>query len=646
MSEHETRESTTGEGTGLSAVAVPLLALGMLGAAIYFGSAPPRKPAPLAATAPKAAAAAVDPLPSWNDGETKRAILDFVAAVTREGADTFVPPAERVAVFDNDGTLVCEKPIAHGAYLIERIRALVEKQPELAHEEPFASLVNGDLEMIRRLGRKFFMDLTYSTIAGVPEEQLEADVQAFLETTRHPTFDAAWGDTTYQPMRELMQLLRAKGFTVWICSGSGVHFMRPAAAAWYGVGPEHVIASRPRTTLAEHAAGDAADDGPNRGLHLLVHPELEVLNDQESKPVSIGERIGRRPIFAAGNVGTAGDVAMLRWSQSGRRPSLQLLVLHDDAQREMAYGEPAGQSLSAAEKYGWHVVSMARDWREVFAKPLVKREAATEPPPASVPTPVATEPPPAPEPPPAAATSRWDEELAAYAEADVHPPQPGGVVLLGSSNIRMWNTLADDFPGMEVTNRGVGGCRLTELAEFGPRLVAAAAPRVIVVSAGTNDIADGLSTPEIVAAFEGLVAALREAQPQATIVFLAVAPSIKRWEQRERQAEVNAAIRDAITARAEAVVEYLDTNAALMGSDGMPAAECFLDDLQHPSTIGNARRAALLRPVLMRLLEPAAVSSGPPSAAEPPVAPEPTPEPAAPATETEPVPAAVLEPVP
>jgi len=272
----------------------------------------------------------------------------------------------------------------------------------------------------------------------------------------------------------------------------------------------------------------------------------------------------------------------------------------------------------------------------------VKREAAAEPPSASTPPP---EPPPAPEPPSAGPASRWDDELAAYAEADVaHPPQPGGVVLLGSSNIRMWNTLADDFPDMEVTNRGVGGCRLTELAEFGPRLVAAAAPRVIVVSAGTNDIADGLSTPEIVAAFEGLVAALREAQPQSAIVFLAVAPSIKRWEQRGRQAEVNAAVRDAIAARGEAAIEYLDANAALMGPDGTPAAECFLDDLQHPSTIGNARRAALLRPVLVRLLEPAVAE--PSSAPEPPLAPEPTPDPAAPATETQPAAAAVLEPVP
>ena len=176
-------------------------------------------------------------------------------------------------------------------------------------------------------------------------------------------------------MQELIALLRSRGFTVWICSGSGIHFMRPAAEAWYGIGPEHVIASRSTTEMREIETTEElpAGSSPNRRLALFVKPELEVLNDQDRKPVSIGEQIGRRPIFAAGNVGTTGDIAMLRWSQSSRRPNLQLLVLHDDAERELAYDEPTNASLKAAEQYGWQVVRMASDWKRIFAKPLQRQ---------------------------------------------------------------------------------------------------------------------------------------------------------------------------------------------------------------------------------------------------------------------------------
>ena len=180
---------------------------------------------------------------------------------------------------------------------------------------------------------------------------------------------------------------------------------------------------------------------------------------------------------------------------------------------------------------------------------------------------------------------------------------PGGIVLLGSSNIRMWNTLADDFPGMNVVNRGVGGCRLVELVEFAPRLVAASKPRVIVVGAGTNDVNAGTLTADIRAAFERLVDTLRRDHPDATIAFLAISPTVKRWEQRDRQEEANAAIKAFIDTRGESKLVYLDANAAFLGADGTPAPECFLDDMQHPSTIGNARRAELMRPALKDLLE-------------------------------------------
>jgi lysophospholipase L1-like esterase/phosphoserine phosphatase len=583
-----------GRGSGaLLADAKPFLALaGAVAVAILFARtvAPPGPPAAPAVPGVAAPSALGDPLPSWNDGPTKRKIRAFLADVTRLGATTFVPPDERVAVFDHDGTLVCEKPIVHGAFLVERVRKFVAAHPELAHEEPYATLVGGDIEFIRKLGKKFFADLTFTTLAGVPEESLEADVREFLATARHPVFDVPFGDVTFQPMKELVALLRANGFTVWICSGSGVHFMRPAAAAWYGIGPEHVIASRSTSSLQEIEPASPPPPGasPNRRLALVVQPNLEVLNDEARKPVSIGEQIGRRPIFAAGNVGTGGDVEMLRWSQSSPRPNLQLLVLHDDADREMAYGEPTNESLDAAAKYGWQVVKIARDWNRMFTKPLTKRHPATA---GQVPSA-------APQP------AGWEKDIAAYERRDAEqPPIPGGVCLVGSSNIRLWTTLADDFPGMNVVNRGVGGCRLTELAEFAPRLVAAAKPKAIVVSAGTNDIGSGATAQEVLDGFQRLVVNLRADLPDVTIAFLAIAPSIKRWEQQEQQAAANDAVKAFISSSGDLKLRYLDANAGLLRPDGTPDPACFMEDLQHPSVQGNARRAAILRPEFQALLD-------------------------------------------
>ena len=540
----------------------------------------------------------IDPLPSWNEGPTKQSILDFVQKVSRQGSDTFVPVAERIAVFDHDGTLVCEKPIVHGMFLIDRVRALAEQQPEIAYEEPYATLMTGDIDFVRRLGKKYFLDLMFSTLAGVPEEKLEADTRQFLETARHPVFDVPYCDVTYQPMKELIALLRSHDFSIWICSGSGVHFMRPAAEDWYGIGPERVIASRAVSELREvdgvgESDATAAAGSPNRQLELVVMPHLHVLNDEERKPVSIGEHIGRRPIFAAGNVGSTGDIEMLRWSQSSRRPSLQVLVLHDDAERELAYGEASNDSLEAAEKYGWSVVRMATDWNRIFARPLEKKQAAPTPNPSA----------PALSPP-----GRGENEIAAFEKADrEQPPAPGGVVVLGSSNIRMWDTLDGDFPGLNVINRGVGGANLAELAEVALRLVPTAKPRAVVVSAGGNDIAAGATAEAVRDAFALLVKNLRAELPDVKIAFLALLPSEKRWEQRDRQREANEAVRDYIAARVAAEGDaagmiYIDANAAVLGPDDLPAVECFLDDKLHPSTIGNARRATIIRPQLHDLL--------------------------------------------
>lgn len=357
-----------GKAGSASAVAVPLVALGLLGVAVWLGSMPPPQPAAPPAAEPAAAAPKpVDPLPSWREGETKRAILEFVEAVSDADSPRFVPPPERIAVFDHDGTLACEEPILNALFLVERVRGLVERRPELATEEPFATLLTGDLEFARRLGRRLLNELAAAASEGRTVEELEADVKAFLATTRHPVFDVALREVVFQPMEELLALLRARGFTVWLCSGSSVHFLRPLAAEWYGVEPAQVIGSRLKLSLRE--PGEEGD--PEAGRQLVVLPELEHFNDGPEKPVSIATRLGRRPIFAAGNVG-GGDLEMLRWSQQGDRPSLQLLVLHDDADREVASDTEADAVLELAARQGWLIISMARDWERVFASPLRK----------------------------------------------------------------------------------------------------------------------------------------------------------------------------------------------------------------------------------------------------------------------------------
>ncbi len=377
--EHDAPPPTRQPGPSFaSAVAVPLLALGLLGAAVWLGSMPSWRaepPARPASGSTKPAAAQVDPLPSWRPGPNKRAILDFVAAVTDTDGQKFVPPAERIAVFDHDGTLACERPLLNGLFIIDRVRDLVAREPALASEEPYATLLSGDLEFMRRLGTRFLNDVLAVTLDGVPESELDADVREFLASTRHPLFGVPLETMAYEPMKELLEFLRRHDFSIWICSGSSVHFMRPLAESWYGIAPERVIGSRPRAVMVEAAA--ETDTGAPR-IDIVLLPELELLNDGPQKPVSIATHIGRQPILAVGNIG-GGDQEMLRWSQSSSRPNLQCLVLHDDADRELAYGEAA--DVDAARAAGWHVISMESDWGRVFAEPLRQkgRSPAAEP---------------------------------------------------------------------------------------------------------------------------------------------------------------------------------------------------------------------------------------------------------------------------
>ena len=357
-----------------SAVAVPLLALGLLAAAVWLGSIPsqPQQPSAGSAVQPLPPAKPVDPLPSWNQGPTKQAILAFVAAVTDEAGPDFVPVPERVAVFDHDGTLACERPLLNGLFIVEQVRGLVARDPSLASEEPYATLLSGDLEFMRRLGRRFVNEVAAATLDGVPATVLDADVRAFLASARHPLFDVPLAEVSYTPMKELLDLLGKNGFSVWLCSGSSVHFIRPLAEAWYGIGPDRVIGSRPRGVMVE-APGEDGAESPR--LDMVLLPEIELFNDGPQKPVSIAAQVGRRPILAVGNV-AGGDLEMLRWSQSSGRLNLQLIVLHDDADREVDYGDQGDSDLEAARRAGWHIVSMASDWNRVFANPLVKQQTS------------------------------------------------------------------------------------------------------------------------------------------------------------------------------------------------------------------------------------------------------------------------------
>ena len=303
---------------------------------------------------------AAEPLASWNDGEAKRAIVGFVARVTRPGSPEFVPPAERIAVFDNDGTLWAEQPMYFQLlFALDRVKALAPRHPEWTQEEPFASLLRGDLKAALAGGEHAMLEIVMATHAGMTTEEFEQIVKGWLATARHPETKRPYVEMVYRPMLELLAYLRANGFKTFIVSGGGIEFMRPWAEAVYGIPPEQVIGSSVRTRF------EMRDGKP-----VLVRlPELDFIDDKAGKPVGINSRIGRRPIFAFGN--SDGDIQMLEWATAGPGPRLGLLVHHDDGSREFAYDRrsPFGRldlGLDAAPRRGWTVVSMRHDWASIF----------------------------------------------------------------------------------------------------------------------------------------------------------------------------------------------------------------------------------------------------------------------------------------
>jgi hypothetical protein len=305
-------------------------------------------------------AAAAEPLPSWNKGQAKRAIVDFVQLVTEAGGADFVPIPERIAVFDNDGTLWTEKPMyAQLAFALDRVKALVPQHPEWKDKQPFKAALAGDLKTVAAGGEHALLELIMATHAGMTTDAFAKVVVDWLATAKHPRFDRPYTELVYQPMLELLVYLRANGFSNYIVSGGGIEFMRPWTEKVYGIPPEQVIGSSIKTRF------ELSDGKP-----VLVRlPEINFIDDKAGKPVGIHMHIGRRPIAAFGN--SDGDLQMIQWTTAGSGARFGLIVHHTDAEREWAYDRQShvgrlDKALDEAKAKGWTVVDMKKNWKAIY----------------------------------------------------------------------------------------------------------------------------------------------------------------------------------------------------------------------------------------------------------------------------------------
>jgi phosphoglycolate phosphatase-like HAD superfamily hydrolase len=309
------------------------------------------------------AAMAADPLPSWSDTEAKRSIVAFVEKVTKDGSPDFVPVLERIAVFDNDGTLWAEQPMYFQlAFALDRVKALAPEHPEWNDKEPFASLLKGDLKAALAGGEHAIAEIVMATHAGMTSEEFEAIAKEWIDKAKHPKTGRLYRDMVYQPMLELLAYLRENGFKTFIVSGGGIEFMRPWTEVTYGIPPEQVVGSSIKTKF------EMRDGKPV----LLRLPEINFIDDKAGKPVGIQMHIGRRPIAAFGN--SDGDLQMLQWSCLADGPRLCLIVHHTDAEREWAYDREShigrlDKALDEAKANGWTILDMKQDWKAIFPDP-------------------------------------------------------------------------------------------------------------------------------------------------------------------------------------------------------------------------------------------------------------------------------------
>ncbi|MFO1477810.1 MAG: HAD family hydrolase [Verrucomicrobiota bacterium] len=318
-----------------------------------------------------AIARAQDPLPSWNDGPAKQAIVDFVTATTAAGGAQFVPPEERIATFDQDGTLWVEHPMySQVMFCLERVPALVKAKPELAKVAPFSTvleLLHGDRAAMEKLTMDDLLKVLAATSTGMSVEEFSAEAKQWLAEARDPRWHRPYTELTYQPMQEVLRYLRANGFKTFICTGGGQDFVRQYAEKTYGIPPEQIVGTMGATRYGYDKNGKP---------FLTKEPKLLLNDDNAGKPEGIHLMIGRRPVAAFGN--SAGDRQMLEYTKAGSGARLAMLVLHDDAKREYAYGPAQGlpetkvgtfpQALyDQAKKDGWTVISMKNDWKQIFA---------------------------------------------------------------------------------------------------------------------------------------------------------------------------------------------------------------------------------------------------------------------------------------
>jgi phosphoglycolate phosphatase-like HAD superfamily hydrolase len=306
------------------------------------------------------AANAADPLPSWNDGAAKKAILEFVAAVTDESSKDYVEPVDRIATFDNDGTLWVEYPMyTQALFAFDRVKKLAPQHPEWKTQQPFKGVLEGDMKAVGASGMKGLMAIVMATHSGMTAAEFDQEVSDWLATTKQPRFNRLYTELVYQPQLELLAYLRANGFKTFIVSGGGIAFMRPISDKTYGIPPEQVVGS---SVVAEFQVRD--------GKPALVRmPKIGFINDKAGKPVGIYQHIGRRPILAFGN--SDSDMQMIEYTVAGEGRRLGLFVHHTDAEREYAYDRKShvgtlDKALDQADVNGWIIVDMKKDWRKVF----------------------------------------------------------------------------------------------------------------------------------------------------------------------------------------------------------------------------------------------------------------------------------------
>jgi haloacid dehalogenase-like hydrolase len=310
---------------------------------------------------PTSALAQTDALPSWNDGPAKTSIIEFVARVTAQGGPDFVPVEQRIATFDNDGTLWCEQPMyVQLAFALDRVKAMAPLHPEWKDKQPFKAVLEDDMKTLAESGERGLVELVLVTHAGMTTAEFEKIVSDWLATARHPRFMRPYTELVYQPMLELLAYMRANGFKTFIVSGGGIEFMRPWSERVYGVPPEQVVGSSIKTRF------EMRDSAPV----LFRLPDVNFIDDKAGKPIGINEHIGRRPIAAFGN--SDGDLEMLQWTTLSGGVRLGLIVHHTDAEREYAYDRQShfgklDKALDAAASNRWTVVDMKKDWKRMFA---------------------------------------------------------------------------------------------------------------------------------------------------------------------------------------------------------------------------------------------------------------------------------------